>query len=735
MATAKNGESKIVKFKKLTLAKQYDDLEAAWISELEAGGVTLEDCLVVVGILAKHKQSSVAETLAWYFLTVWGENQGSEAALAAARQLATFVSGGPTIRSETAELYRKALPDLAEVETLLEMTVLREQTPFADALAHMDTLVGLPGGTFVRDCNVSDPGRVLRVDVERKLLIVMLNGQERRYEGQSLGRLEPLSQDEYRALMAFDRDRLEAIAKDNPEQLALMILKEFGPTLRFSDMKDHVTEILGEQTWSSWWSDAKIRLYQSLMIDMPFSTQPSFELRARPISQMALIRQRFESAGALDEQCAMILEYGRALSAGAESHADALKFLADELTRRMKSGEVSYTKLAALAVRAELGRYADEPFPQPPVGLAEVIAGENDLSQMMTPATNEEVARCALTYARGELGGNWKPFFADVLPGCSTVVCRWLAEELIAAEDGHRLAVAAETVVAWPDRYPRATLWLWKEVTSGKPPEFLSRMDGATILNAVLAAAAIIKRDPPFKDAEYTTRVAQQIRSGLSAGRCKAVERILEKTVPERVQCLRESVKRNPGLSEVLRNDLLRVFHNAHPNLFTENVPAWESDEIYTTASALAKTQEKFANLVNVEILANAKSIGEAAARGDLSENAEFTAALEERDRLTERATRMREDLAKAKIIEPGSVSTDRVTIGTKVRAEDLQTHRVETFVFLGPWDSDPNQRIFSYQAPLSLAFMGKTLRQTIEFTAQDRSLRSWKVVEILPAV
>ena len=128
-------------------------------------------------------------------------------------------------------------------------------------------------------------------------------------------------------------------------------------------------------------------------------------------------------------------------------------------------------------------------------------------------------------------------------------------------------------------------------------------------------------------------------------------------------------------------------------------------------------------------------TIGEAAARGDLSENAEFTAALEERDRLAERATRVQKDLAKAKIIEPGSVSTDHVTIGTMVRAEDLQTHEVETFVFLGPWDSDPNQRIFSYRAPLSLAFMGKTLGQTIEFTAEDRSSRSWKVVEILPAV
>lgn len=735
MTTVNNSESKIAKFKKLTLAKRYDDLEADWISELEAGGVTLDDCLVVVGILAKHKQSSVAETLAWYFLTVWGENQGPEATLAAARQLATFVSGGPTIRSETAELYRKAMPDLADVETLLEMTVLREQTPFADALAHMDTLVGLPGGTFVRDCNVSAPGRVLRVDVERRLLIVMLNGQERRYESQALGRLEPLGQDDYRALITFDRGRLEAMAKDDPEQLAILILKEFGPTLRFSDMKNHVTEIIGKQAWSSWWSDAKIRLYQSLMIDMPFSAQPSFELRARPISHVALIRQRFESAGSLDEQCAMILEYGRTISAGAESHADALKFLAGELTCLMKSGEVSYTKLAALAVRAELGRYADEPFPQPPVGLAEVIAGENDLSQMMTPATNDEVARCALTYARGELGGNWKSFFADVLPGCPTVVCKWLAEELIAAEDGHRLAVAAETVVAWPDRHPRATLWLWKEATSGEPPEFLSQMDGATILNAVLAAAATIKRDSPFTDAEYTTRVGQQIRSGLSVGRCEAVQRVLENTAPERVQCLRESVKRNPGLSEVLRADLLRVFHNTHPKLFTKNVPAWESDATYTTAHAWAKTQEKLAHLVNVKMLANAKSIGEAAARGDLSENAEFTAALEERDRLTERATRMRKDLAKASIIEPGSVSTDHVTIGTMVRAEDLQTHEVETFVFLGPWDSDPNQRIFSYRAPLSLAFMGKTLGQTIEFTAKDGSSRSWKVVEILPAV
>jgi len=130
----------------------------------------------------------------------------------------------------------------------------------------------------------------------------------------------------------------------------------------------------------------------------------------------------------------------------------------------------------------------------------------------------------------------------------------------------------------------------------------------------------------------------------------------------------------------------------------------------------------------------NSTAIGEAAARGDLSENAEFTAALEERDRLTERANAMQADLAKARVIPSHMAHGDAVNIGTTVRARRQSTGQEETLTFLGPWDAATEKGIYYYKAPLALAFMGKRVGETA-ILRTDSAEEQWEVLEVRPAI
>ena len=127
-------------------------------------------------------------------------------------------------------------------------------------------------------------------------------------------------------------------------------------------------------------------------------------------------------------------------------------------------------------------------------------------------------------------------------------------------------------------------------------------------------------------------------------------------------------------------------------------------------------------------------AIGAAADHGDLSENAEFTAALEQRDRLTERIGVIEQELGRAGVIDPASVPTDHVGVGSGVRARNLATGETETFRFLGPWTADPDEGLYFYRAPLSLAFMGKQPGEQVTFGAGPDA-RRWEVLEIFSAL
>src|SRR5690606_12986828 len=117
----------------------------------------------------------------------------------------------------------------------------------------------------------------------------------------------------------------------------------------------------------------------------------------------------------------------------------------------------------------------------------------------------------------------------------------------------------------------------------------------------------------------------------------------------------------------------------------------------------------------NEDMVKNSAAIGHAADFGDLSENAEFTAALEQRDFLSRRANEIGEELKKAAVIPMDMIDNSRVNIGTSARVRDLATGEELRYTFLGPWDVDLDNNVYSYKAPFSLAFLGKKIGDRVE--------------------
>jgi transcription elongation factor GreA len=359
-----------------------------------------------------------------------------------------------------------------------------------------------------------------------------------------------------------------------------------------------------------------------------------------------------------------------------------------------------------------------------------ILSGQTDLSMLLNDGYDDEVVRFALRYLHQKLPQTWYETLSCILPGGSVAVCDWISSELLKEGAKEPFFKAIEMITHWPERYVRATVWLWKSIFSGKNPQVFDSADKTAVMTGLFTAAQAIKRKPPFEDADEQKRTLTQIKNVVSDNNYAQVRKVLTQAGDDYVHYFKETVGRNTGLGEAVATDIMKIMRETHPRLFTKYLPPWEEDAIYTTEGALAKKNEEFARLVNVEIAHNAKTIGEAADRGDLRENAEFTAALEERDRLTERAGKMRADIKKAKVIYPGMVSSDSVSIGARITAENLQTSETEYFVFLGPWDADPQRRTYSYLSPLAQSFMGKKIGETVIHTTETEETK-WKIKEI----
>ncbi|MCX7014854.1 MAG: transcription elongation factor GreA [Candidatus Sumerlaeota bacterium] len=130
--------------------------------------------------------------------------------------------------------------------------------------------------------------------------------------------------------------------------------------------------------------------------------------------------------------------------------------------------------------------------------------------------------------------------------------------------------------------------------------------------------------------------------------------------------------------------------------------------EHYVTAESLRRAREEYQQLKTVDIPANSRAIGDAAALGDLRENADYHAAKERQKMLFARVEELHDQIARARAIDPSTVSTDTIGPGTRVTARNEQTGAEERFTLLGMWDAAPEEHILYYNSPFASQFLGK---------------------------
>lgn len=102
------------------------------------------------------------------------------------------------------------------------------------------------------------------------------------------------------------------------------------------------------------------------------------------------------------------------------------------------------------------------------------------------------------------------------------------------------------------------------------------------------------------------------------------------------------------------------------------------------------------------------KAIEEAADMGDLKENAEYHAAKEQQANIDRRLREIGEMLNNAQIVDPSTLNHARVSFGSTVVLEDLNSGDEVTYTIVGGCESNPDIGLISFNSPLAKQILGK---------------------------
>lgn len=158
--------------------------------------------------------------------------------------------------------------------------------------------------------------------------------------------------------------------------------------------------------------------------------------------------------------------------------------------------------------------------------------------------------------------------------------------------------------------------------------------------------------------------------------------------------------------------------------------PRTAEDFAVMTRSGYEKLREELVELRSNGRTEIARQLEEARGFGDLSENAEYQAAKDDQAKLESRIQWLEYQLSKAKIIDSHDIDTSRVTLGTTVRFQDLDSGKEFTYTIVGSEESDPKALKVSAASPVGQALMGREIGEEV-LARVPKGIRKLKIQEI----
>ena len=126
-------------------------------------------------------------------------------------------------------------------------------------------------------------------------------------------------------------------------------------------------------------------------------------------------------------------------------------------------------------------------------------------------------------------------------------------------------------------------------------------------------------------------------------------------------------------------------------------------------------------------------AIAEARSHGDLSENAEYSAAKEKQSFIEGRIQELEAVTSRAQVIDTALTKGDVIRFGAKVKLVDEDTDRESAYQIVGDYEADIEKNKISLSSPLAKALIGKEVGDVAEYIA-PAGKKSFEILEVIYA-
>jgi transcription elongation factor GreA len=530
-------------------------------------------------------------------------------------------------------------------------------------------------------------------------------------------------------------DELKKMASEIPEDFIRLLLSSFGKEMLLKDMKQEVVraKVMLESSWSSWWN----RNRKIFKTNPAFGTSPEkknvYFLREKPITLEEDSLARFEVEKEFPKKLAIFSDL---LTHAADFSTPAFQtmlayFVETAASQKSESEAAESVLFLSRCIKQLAANGVSCDVPEPDLKL--FYAKLEDPALTLAALIDVENRRQLITLIRKH-DARWQDIYMRILRLPPAAYDVRVMDDLFASDYGDEVYAYFNSVVAhYRDNIDRI-VWLAKLYFDREKREDALTLNLPDLITAMLDIMDIVNRDINNKSNVGVNRKRYNTLYDILFKESR-LERFIEEEA-------RETVAKIVGVLPVIADavdetELLHVssrLREVHPGLEVGGRKQAESvREIHpflVTQASYDQKQMEYKHFVEVDIPANSKDISLAVEKGDLSENAEYKAALEHQEQLKARVSNLDEELKKARIVSAHDVITDEAGFGCRVTLLNMDTNANEILTILGEWESDPTSGIISYKSPLGRSILFRKVGEEFDFQL-DSKKTPYKVLSI----
>lgn len=527
--------------------------------------------------------------------------------------------------------------------------------------------------------------------------------------------LVPLPKDHFLALRFDAPEVLEKLADEDPVGLVSKVLADLGPKSA-ADLKELLnSQVIPQEGYTKWWQSTRTKLKKNRHIESPKTTKDCFVLRKAEVSQV----ERLNEALLGKETAGEILS---ALYSTVRDFPDVVKDQEAKAIILEKVGRLQHAQQLAAPDHLQLYFFLEQvnEYNEHGEAIKQLVQEITDFAPVLEKIEIVAMRKRLISAIRAILP-HWSTVFLELLLVAEpTTLKDFILKELMSSGTNAQLIEVLETLLKDPAQHPEAFLWYFQKVTSDEAPLLDSQAEKERFFEGffVLMSALEMRRGTG-NHREFV----KKMYSVLVADRFKIVRELLKTTdlvYAREFLLLASKCQTLSAHDQTILRSLVEVVHGGGGP--SEKDRAWDLSVIWTTEEGYRKAKEQLQHMGTVEMVENAREIEAALAHGDLRENAEYKCALERRAHLQGQLKLLSDQFNRARIITPDDISTNVVSVGTKVYVREASGDAT-VFTILGPWDANAENHVLSVHSRLAQTLLGKKVGAGFEFRGEPASI------------